>query len=145
MAICQQNPNHKPRPTGPQQRATRGTKLRQHLEDKPLGAEWAYLTYKGLLLQSDNHLILTLPRIDKENDVIYKGEKVCRWPGCTNTYRYAEPGTYEHTTKMSISTSGKLSKHLQQQHDLGLEWLAQVAQQGKENDGEKPWPAPKYP
>lgn len=154
-AVCEQNPSHRPKPTALQERAPRGSKKRQRPENKPQGAEGGFLTYHGLMTSGNRDLLLSLPRLemdparlpaDRTEDVIYRHELVCRFPGCVNVHVYAEGNKLRvhygnaHGYHYQPFSKG-LNAHLNKLNDDGLEWLAQVAQRGLENVGEKPWPS----
>ncbi|CAI7624247.1 unnamed protein product [Penicillium pancosmium] len=77
-------------------------------------------------------------------DPIYRGELVCRWPGCSNRGKIFSSGKlrrhYEvvHKHEFPERTVGKAAPYIQKQHEDGLQYLAFSAQ--GITDVEKSWP-----
>lgn len=130
-------------------RSTRGTKIRVPLPlDQPAGSDNGLLSYRQLTAEHAKHL----PRLEidiaklggLDEDIIYKGELYCRFPGCSSRHRHSEPTNlrthYQRIHKLTYQTSspGILNPSDKKKHDQGLEWLARWVQLGKEHAGDKP-------
>lgn len=72
-----------------------------------------------------------LPRIDVETPIIYRGERFCRYPGCTDTSLFLHSSNlrthYRRNhdfTRYTFSTS--VSPAHEEVHDAGKRWLAKA-------------------
>lgn len=141
VEVCPDNPDARPRKKAkPAPRGSVQKTQSNAMEMQLPGSDNGLKPY--LLLDAND--AKTLPRLDPESPVVYRGELYCRHPGCTAVHRYATAAKLRrhykdsHELLYNVFRTGVLSPHAQLQHDRGLEWLARCVALGEETAGEPP-------